>query len=297
MKTIDLKSRHPLVSLSYFVLVIGYTCFFMHPVSLFISLLSSFSLLLVLKGGGAVKIFLTYMMPIGIIMATVNPIFNHQGITIITYLPGGNPLTLESIIYGLSSAVMIVSVICYFSCFNNVITNDALMYLFGKITPSLSLIFSMTLRFVPKFLKDFEEIKKAQKCQGLDLSSGNILKRAKKALSLLSIATTQALENSVETSDSMKARGYGLPGRTSFSIFNFTKKDALSLAWLLLLGAYSFLGTILGGATFSYFPSLDCHNLSPFSASVFMSYFALCIYPVMLELWEVIRWKSIKSKI
>ncbi len=297
MKTTEFKTYHPIVRFVYFVLVIGFSCFFMHPVSLSISLLCSFTYLLLLKGRDALKFALTILLPMAVIMTIINPLFNHQGTTIITYLPEGNPLTFESAVYGLSASAMIISVICCFSCFNEVMTSDALMYLFGRIIPSLSLIFSMTLRFIPKFLKDFKDITKTQKCQGIAVPSGSILQRAKSGLTILSIGITKALENSVETSDSMKARGYGLPGRTSFSIFTFTKKDAISLIYFLLLGAYVLLGAITGGMDYTYFPSIAGSKLTAFSISVFASYFALCVYPVITELWEVIRWKSIKSRI
>lgn len=297
MKTTEFKTYHPIVRFVYFVLVIGFSCFFMHPVSLFISFLCSFMYLILLKGRDALKFALTILLPMAVLMTIVNPIFNHQGTTIITYLPGGNPLTLESAIYGLSAAIMIISIIYYFSCFNEVLTSDALMYLLGSLAPSLSLIFSMTLRFVPKFLKDFKEIAKAQKCQGLDFSSGSLRQRAKIGLSILSIGITQALENSIETSNSMKARGYGLPGRTSFSIYTFAKRDVTALIWLILFGAYTLFGAMSGGMEYTYFPSIKGGVLSAFNLSAFVSYFALCIYPVIIELWEVIRWKFIKSKI
>ena len=40
-----------------------------------------------------------------LLAAVVNPAFVHQGVTILTYLPSGNPLTLESILYGLAAAL------------------------------------------------------------------------------------------------------------------------------------------------------------------------------------------------
>ncbi len=56
--------------------------------------------------------------------ALVNPAFNHEGATILTYLPSGNPLTLESMLYGAAAAVMLASVVLWFSSFNEVITSD-----------------------------------------------------------------------------------------------------------------------------------------------------------------------------
>lgn len=293
----EFKTYHPIVNFTYFLLVIGFSCVFMHPACLVISLLSAFFYSVMLKGKKSVRTNLIYMIPMLIFAALINPAFNHEGITIIKYLPGGNPLTLESVIYGLAAAVMLVSVICWFSCYNEIMTSDKFIYLFGRIIPSLSLILSMTLRFIPKFSAQLKVVANSQRCMGRDISNGSIIKRAKHGLSILSIMTTWALENAIETADSMKSRGYGHPGRTAFSIFTFDKRDKKALFCIIVLGVYTLVGYLLGGMYFRYFPSVKTNNLSVFGMSVFISYSALCMCPIIIELWEVRRWKAIKSKI
>ncbi len=250
-----------------------------------------------LKGKKQVRTNLLYMLPTLIIMALMNPVFNHEGATVLRYMKSGNPLTLESIIYGICAAAMIVSVICHFFCYNEVMTSDKFIYLFGRIIPSMSLIISMTLRFVPGFFQHLKVVTNAQKCMGRDISRGNIIQRAKNGLNILSIMTTWALENAIDTADSMKSRGYGLPGRTAFSIFRFDKRDLKALVFILLLGGYTLAGNLLGGMYFRFFPSIKTAGVSPFGISVFAAYFLLCMCPVIIELWEVRRWKALRSKI
>ncbi len=292
----EFKNYHPFVNLIYFVSVIGFTCALMNPVCLVISLFGGITYSVVLKGRKALKTNLFYILPTVIIMAVINPLFNHQGATVVNYLPDGNPLTLESVIYGVFAAVMIAGVICWFSCFNEVMTSDKLIYLFGKIIPSLSMIISMTLRFVPKFSAEIKEIVSAQKAIGRDISQGNIIKKAKNGLRILSVMVTRSLENSIETADSMKARGYGLPGRTSFSIFKFEKRDKFTVWITLLLSGYIILANILKAVHFSYFPRLSGIKLNAFGISVYIVYFILCMYPSIAEIKGVRKWKSIKSK-
>ena len=293
----EFKTYHPLVSLAYFVFVIGFSCVLMHPLCLVASLACGFAYSSVLKGKRAVKTNLLYMLPMLIIMAAVNPAFNHEGVTILTYLPSGNPLTLESILYGLAAAAMIAAVICWFSCFNEIMTSDKLIYLFGRIIPALSLVLSMTLRFVPRFSAQLKIVANAQRCVGRDVSNGSIIQRAKHGLAILSIMTTWALENAVETADSMKARGFGLPGRTAFSIFRFDKRDAKALLYILILGAYVLAGKLVGGMYFIYFPSVRGAEFSLFGLSIFAAYLALCLCPIIIEVWEAAKWKALKSKI
>ncbi len=293
----EFKTYHPIVNFTYFVFVIGFSCFFMHPIALCISLVSGFTYSVMLKGKKQVKNSLIYMLPMILMMALINPAFNHEGVTILQYLPSGNPLTLESIIYGLCAAIMIVSVICHFSCYNEIMTSDKFIYLFGKMIPAMSLIISMTLRFVPKFSSQLKVVANAQRCMGRDVSNGSIIKRAKNGLNILSIMTTWSLENAIETADSMKTRGYGIPGRTAFSIFTFDKRDKKALICILLLGIYTLVGNLMGGMYFDFFPSLKMADVSVFGISVFVAYLLLCIYPIILELWEVRKWKALRSKI
>ncbi len=293
----EFKTYHPIVNFTYFVLVIGFSCFFMHPVCLGISITSGFTYSVMLKGRKALKTNLIYMLPMLVMTALINPAFNHEGITVLLYLPSGNPLTLESIIYGLCAGVMLVSVICHFSCYNEVMTSDKFIYLFGKIIPSISLIVSMTLRFVPKFTSQLKVVTNAQRCMGRDVGSGSVIKRAKCGLNILSIMTTWSLENAIETADSMKSRGYGIPARTSFSILTFDKRDKKALILILLLGIYTLAGSLMGKIDFSFFPSMQVANVSPFGISVFLAYLLLCICPIIIEIWEVRRWNALRSKI
>ncbi|MEI3176077.1 MAG: hypothetical protein V8S96_06110 [Lachnospiraceae bacterium] len=45
-----------------------------------------------------------------------------------------------------------------------------------------------------------------------------------------------SMENSIDTADAMKARGYGLPGRTNFSLFRFRQRDVILLC---IMGGFS----------------------------------------------------------
>ncbi len=297
MMTNEFKTYHPIVNFIYFVFVIGFSMFFMHPVCLAVSLICGFTYSVLIKGKKSIKTNLVYMLPMMVIMALLNPAFNHEGVTIIGYLPSGNPLTLESVVYGFCAAVMIASVICWFSCYNEIMTSDKFIYLFGRIIPSLSLILSMTLRFVPKFSVQLKVVTNAQRCIGRDVSNGTLIRRAKNGLSILSIMATWALENAATTADSMKSRGYGISGRTAYSIFTFDKRDRTALLYILFLGTYTLVGNLTGEIYFRYFPSMKIAELSFWGVSCFIAYIALCMCPIIIEVWEARKWKAIKSKI
>ena len=216
---------HPAINFLFFALVLVFTMVFLHPVSLVLSLASSLVWLVSLKGRGAVLAGMKLLVPMMLLAAILNPAFNHEGVTILTYLPSGNPLTLESILRGLAGAVMLAAVITWFQCYSAVMTSDKFVYLFGRVIPALSLVLSMTLRFIPKFKAQLKVVTQAQRCVGRDVTQGSVAQRVRTGITILSILITWSLENAIETADSMKSRGYGLPGRTAFSIYRFDRRD------------------------------------------------------------------------
>ncbi len=294
MKNTDTFSGfHPLVNFLYFALVLAFGMCLMHPVCLVISLVSALAYNIYLNGRRAVRAAFVYMLPMLLLMAIVNPAFNHQGATILTYLPSGNPLTLESILYGLAAAAMLIGVILWFSCYSAVVTSDKFVYLFGRLIPALSLVLSLTLRFVPKFKAQLAQVSAAQQCVGRDASTGSLLQRMRNAVTILSIMITWALENGIETADSMKSRGYGLPGRTAFSIYRFDERDKNALGWLAFCGVYILSGWLAGGFYWRYFPTMKGTAASVLAASFFAVYLALCLTPLAINIWAEWRWRQL----
>ncbi|PRR83399.1 energy-coupling factor transporter transmembrane component T [Clostridium vincentii] len=287
------SSYHPIINFIYFLGVISCSMFFMHPVFLGISIISAMSYSFYLKGMKAIKFNLLYMIPTLLFVALINPIFNHEGMTILLYI-NKNALTLEAVTYGVASGIMFISVLIWFSSYNVIMTSDKFMYIFGRIIPSTSLIISMVLRFVPRFKRQIKVISDGQKSIGKDVTNGNVFQRTNHGIRILSILTTWSLENSFETADSMKARGYGLKGRTSFSPFKFSKRDRIALIILLILIGTVIMGGVYGENSIDYFPSIIVKPIESFSIYVYTSYLILCIFPIIINIWEEIKWKLLK---
>ena len=268
---------------------------FLHPVILTISISGGFIYSLILNGGGALRFNLIFLLPVTIAAAAANPLFNHAGVTILGYL-GDNPVTLESICYGIVAALMIAAVILWFSCYNAVMTSDKFIYIFGRVMPSLSLVFSMALRFIPRFKVQVREVSFAQRCAGRDVTSGTIVERAKHGMKILSVMVTWALENAVDTADSMKARGYGLPGRSSFSLFRFDARDAVIATALLIITVFIFIGGLTGQFTMQFFPSIKMSTVSGLSVLLYSFYALFSFLPILLDIRESILWRNIERQ-
>jgi energy-coupling factor transport system permease protein len=281
----------------YFTSVMLFSMFLMHPVCLALSFLCAFSYSVYLNGRNALRTGVLFLLPMLLVTALLNPAFNHAGETILLYLRDGNPLTLESIVYGIAAACMLITIVSWFSCYSRIMTSDKLVYLFGRLIPVLSLVLSMALRFVPRFKAQIRVVSDAQKCIGRDVSNGNLLRRARHGVRIVSIMITWALENAIETADSMKCRGYGLPGRTAFSVFRFDRRDLGALLFILGCDAYITFGAFSGGLYFRYFPSIAGVWGGAYSVSLFVVYFALCAAPLAINAWEDRKWKALESKI
>ena len=286
---------HPIVNLVFFIEVITLSMLLTHPAAQLVALFCTVFYELCVQGRACVSRLAKVCLPMMLITALINPAFNHEGVTILYYFASGNPLTLESILYGAFSGVMFVTVLLWFSAVSRVMTTDKLIYLFGRIIPALSLIISMSLRFVPKFKHQMEITAEAQRCIGRDVSMGSLWKRFKTAVVILSVTVTWALENAIETADSMKSRGYGLRGRTAFSIFTLQERDRYTLVWLGFCGLFLGCGVMLSAFGFRYFPSIRYAPVDRTTVPFYIVYFALCITPAVLHIGEERQWNSINS--
>lgn len=289
-------SYHPIVIFTFFVYVVLITMFFNNPFILGISFISSFIYSVMLNGRKALKFNLLFI-PMIVLSAGFNVLFNHAGMTILTYFSNGNPLTLESIVYGFVVGTMIVSVIWWFSCYNKIMTSDKFIYIFGSIIPALSLIFSMVLRFVPNYHDRIKKISRAQKCVGRDISDGNIFVRIRNGLKILSIMATWALENGVDTADSMNARGYGLKGRTSYSNFRFDDRDKLVFLIMIVLIIFTVISIFIGSYKMIYFPAIKFNTKNIMPIISYIAFFIFCNIPAFLHIREEKLWKYLESQI
>ena len=282
---------HPFINLIYFAFTISFSLVLTHPLAQGISLVCAVIYAVSINGKKSVIFLIKYCLPMVLLTAFINPAFNHEGATTLLYFPNGNPLTLESILYGFSAGVMIITTLMWFSSFNSVMTTDKFIYLFGKVIPALSLVLSMSLRFVPKFKSQMQTVTEAQRSIGRDVSNGSLFERTKTAIHIFSIMITWSLENAIETADSMKSRGYGLKGRTAFSIYRFEERDKYTLIWLSFCGLFIIAGTLLNAFGFRYFPDIRYAAFDMTTIPFYCVYSALCITPVILNFKEEKKWK------
>ena len=280
---------HPLLNFAYFAFVIGITMFAMHPVFLLSSFLLAWCYSALLRGKRAFRFNCLILLPALVLMTLFNTLNVHNGVTVLFYL-NDNRITLEAIVFGLASAVMLTSVIIWFSCFSTIVTADKFIYLFGRVAPALALTLSMILRYIPLLKDRFVEVAAAQRCMGRGLKGTFWISRIRQFGKELSILIAWSLEASIESADSMEGRGYGLRGRTSFHLFRLAGGEKWLLAVIVLLGSVSAWACALGEMSIYYYPAILLPRFSAVQAVSLVAYLALMLLPVILDLRGMCQW-------
>jgi energy-coupling factor transport system permease protein len=241
---------------------------------------------------------LTWMLIFFLLISFGNPIFNHLGETVLFTYFRGRPYTLEALFYGFAMASMFLSIITWFSTYNEVMSSDKFLYCFGGLAPSVSMILTMVLRLVPSFIKKTQQIAGARKCVGMSVEDGTKSEKIEHGLTIVSALTSWALEGGVVMSDSMRSRGFGCGKRTSFSIYRMKKSDIHLLILMLILIFTIILCAVRGGMDAVYFPRTQIAVLDNIWTILgIICYFIFLSIPTALHLLEELTWHILKSKI
>lgn len=291
----EFSTYHPAVNLIFYLLALGIAMFSTSPLFIAIGFIFSWMYSIMLGGRKAFKMNLIFMVPIVVIMAVINVFFTHNGETVLMYI-NGNRITMEALVYGIAAALILTCVIVWFSSFNIVMSADKLVYLFGRAAPVLGLTLSMIFRFIPLLKARYEEIHLGQKCMGRGVQKG-FFSKARQLLKEVSILISWSLESSIETADSMEARGYGLKGRTSFHLFKLAGKDKLALIYMLVTGGIAAAGCIMGKTSVYYYPVYQAEPLDIYIFVTAICYLALLIMPIAIDLRGERKWKQLELKI
>lgn len=278
-----MKYLHPLVIFVYFIIVISLAMTVNNPVCTGISIAGAAALMIRLKGIHNIKKGILTLIPLILVTAVINPLFSHEGLTVLGYFPDGNPLTLESVLYGINMSAVFMSVILWFVSVNEIMTTERIMYVLGRVMPVLALTFSMILKLIPLIRKHIKETREVNRvlCMHADRT---VSSRIKEGMESLSSSLTWVLDDSAATADSMKCRGYGMPGRTSYTRYIFTEKDGAWLIVIILLLCSFLYGNYMDYIYWQFYPNMLCGFYGVRSILVYVIYAVICCVPSVI--WE-----------
>ncbi len=284
------KNFHPVTLICYYIYIFLISMLTFNPVYLLSGFIGSFLFTTTNNDSRFSYKSLTGYFILFVLISITNPLFSHNGATPLFFI-NDSRITLEAIIYGMCLGLMIIEILFVFKSFNLVFSSDKLIYLFGKKLPKLGLVISMSLNFVPKFVKSFKDIYSNQRYFGGEQG------RIKSDLLSFSSVITQSLENSIDLLDSMKARGYGLKPRTFYSTFKFTLYDGIYLIIMSALFILSMSGIIFKSTEVTFYPYIGFAKLNSIAIISYISFFVLSLLPFIFQLKEGLKWKYSISKI
>jgi len=283
---------HPAVNFLFFAGAISLSVLLQHPAYLLAGAVTGAVYYLLLNGRKGWKTVFG-LLPIFLILTAVNPLFNTLGETPLFQL-FGRPYTREALLYGAALASMFVIVFLWFGCYNKVLTSDKFTSLFGNLIPSISLLLVMVFRMVPNFIRKTQQITGARKAIGKGAGEAASKKeKLQDGVAVLGAMTTWALEGSIVTGDSMRARGYGAAKRSSFQLYRMTGTDWTLLTMMAVLLALTVVSACLGQTAAVFVPTME---LSPVSWGLPV-YTCYLLIPTALHIKESVQWHISRSKI
>lgn len=280
------SKRHPAVNFIFFLGTIALTVLIQHPAYLLAGAATGIAYYLLLCGKKGVWTLLR-LLPLFLILAAVNPLINILGKTPLFYV-FGRPYTWEALQYGLVVGAMFVITVIWFGCYGKVLTGDKFTSLFGNLIPSISLLLVMVFRMIPNFTRKTRQIRDARKSIGKG-TDGKI----RDGLTVLGALTGWALEGSVVTGDSMRARGYGTARRTNFMIYRMTAGDWATLCVMTVLLGLTVTAVVLGQTDATFVPRLQLASTS-WGVAAYTGYLMI---PTVLHIKETVQWHISRSKI
>lgn len=274
---------HPLVNFIFFIGVIGFGVVIQHPAYIATGCLAGLVYYLLLSGRQGWKLPVG-LLPVVLVVAGINPLFNLRGETVLFSL-FGRPYTLEALLYGAAVGGVLLVMMLWFGCYNKVLTSDKFMCLFGSRIPALSLLLVMVLRMIPNLMNKARQILGARKSIGK--GAGDTAGKKQQLLdgmTSVSALTDWALEGSIVTADSMRARGYGTAKRSSFQIYRFTGMDGLLLGIMVILAAATLL---FGNTGVEFLPALSI----PAPGWGLAAYCSFGLLPSALHIMDTLQWR------
>lgn len=272
---------HPAVNLIYFAAVLVGMITFQHPVFLVISFLCAYAYSVKRNGWKAV-VFNLCLLPFVVAFALYYSSYTHFGMTVLRQNFVGNNMTQESLVYGFVLGVTGAGVCIWFSCVFSVFTTDKVVYLFGKVSPRLSLFLAILLRMIPRIKNEAKRINMAQQGIGRGANQGNLWQRLRNSLRIFSMLITWTIDSLTIAAESMRSRGSSLRRRKAFSIYRFDNRDRLFVIGLFLCLTLTMMAVLLGQTDMVYDPKIIWTHVSPLFC---VGYGVLCLMPLGLELW------------
>jgi len=277
---------HPAVPAVFFVAATVLSMSVVHPVFCVLSLVFSAAYGCIARGPRAMGKSLLLIAPLAVLVSLLNPFFSASGSTQVGSL-FGYPLYAESLAYGACMGAMMAAVLLWLQDAAAVMTSEDALAVTGNTAPTLALMLSMIARSVPRYMRRGRTIA-AIGTACTSASAGDAVDKVSDTARRFGILLSWSLEDSLQTADSMAARGWRSSRKRTFYVRRaFALSDAVLIGAVLTLMLASAAAALAEGSRFSFYPVMPALGFW----WGYAPYVVFCAIPLLMEIRGAILWR------
>ena len=270
-----LERTHPLILMVYMAGILILSMLALEPVYVMLSFLGALVFGACVRWWCETFHFIRWQPALVAVIALANLLFSSSGSTELFRI-GVRAFYLESLVFGLCMGVLLVAILLWFWDFSSLLTSEKVEAVLGNVAPVLAIMITMIARLIPQFVRQGEEIDEVQRaCSAAQAqahqptsqppfrhtSSRHTATRHTPSsfrFRQISVLMGWTLEDSLETAQAMKARGWGYARkRTTYERYVFKKSDAVCLLAAALLFLACGVAVAVAGQQFHFYPTLS----------------------------------------
>lgn len=249
---------------------------------------------------------LVWYVPIIALMTVINPFFSASGSTVL-YSFGQMQLYAESLLYGATSGLVLVSTLSWLECLFVVVSPLELLQRSSVRFPGLQLVLSLSVQLMPQLLSDLtvaQQIQSANTAAQTCDSATQMPRQsrfpgqhrflsARKAIvqtaSTINAVCMSALEKSIRTFQSIVSRGWGMTVRRSrWNTQVLDAYDTLALLSFALLGVVAATSLYMLVQAWQFYPTMPAFQLSFW----YMGLVLFAALPVVFVRLDTVLWEQ-----
>ncbi len=217
---------------------------------------------------------LVFYVPIIVAMTIINPFFSASGSTVL-FSFGTTQLYLESLVYGATSGLVLVSTLCWLECLFAVVSPLELLQRSSVCFPGLHLVVSLSAQLMPQLLTDLTTVQQIQAANTAAKTCDSISKtcwqsrflNAKNSIvqsaAVINAVCMSALEKSIITFQSIVSRGWGMTKhRSTWNTEVLDVYDTLALLIFVFISVIAAVSLYMLIQAWQFYPSMPEFQLS-----------------------------------
>lgn len=243
---------------------------------------------------------LVFCVPVIALMAVINPFFSASGSTVL-YSFGTTQLYLESLVYGATSGLVLVSTLCWLECLFAVVSPLELLQRSSVCFPGLHLILSLSAQLMPKLLTDLTTVQQiqaantaAKTCDSISKTCWqsrflNVKNSIVQSAAVINAVCMSALEKSIITFQSIVSRGWGMTKhRSTWNTEVLDVYDTLALLIFVFASVIAAVSLYMLIQDWQFYPSMPEFQLS-------LWYIGLALFAVLPAIFvcvDTVLWEQ-----